>query len=123
MFNDYCCVILSHFCVIFDHIFCLFCPFRPFLSTFPAPFTPSNPPLDANPRDYRAWHGLGQVYEMLRLFSYALFYYRKAVVVRPYDGRFWKAMGVCYENMKKYDSAIKCYMQAANDDIGAFGRV
>lgn len=33
--------------------------------------------------DYRAWYGLGQAYEMLHLFAYALHYYQKATVLRP----------------------------------------
>ena len=33
--------------------------------------------------DYRAWYGLGQAYEMLHLYAYALHYYQKATVLRP----------------------------------------
>jgi Tfp pilus assembly protein PilF len=29
-----------------------------------------------NPRDYRAWYGLGQTYELLSMPHYALHYYR-----------------------------------------------
>jgi anaphase-promoting complex subunit 8 len=29
-----------------------------------------------NPRDYRAWYGLGQTYELLSMPFYALHYYR-----------------------------------------------
>lgn len=29
-----------------------------------------------NPRDYRAWYGLGQTYELLSMPYYALHYYR-----------------------------------------------
>jgi anaphase-promoting complex subunit 8 len=32
---------------------------------------------DCNPKDYRAWYGLGQTYEILSMFFYALYYFRK----------------------------------------------
>ncbi len=32
--------------------------------------------VDLNPRDYRAWYGLGQTYELLLMPYYALYYYR-----------------------------------------------
>ena len=32
--------------------------------------------MDLNPRDYRAWYGLGQTYELLHMPYYALFYFR-----------------------------------------------
>ena len=43
--------------------------------------------------DYRAWYGLGQTYEMLHLYQYALFYFRKAAFLRPADARMWSAVG------------------------------
>ena len=30
--------------------------------------------VDIDPRDYRAWYGLGQMYEMLHMHFYALYY-------------------------------------------------
>ena len=38
--------------------------------------------VDINPRDYRAWYGLGQTYELLQMFFYAIYYYRKAATLR-----------------------------------------
>ena len=35
--------------------------------------------VDINPKDYRAWYGLGQTYELLNMYYYALHYYRKVV--------------------------------------------
>jgi anaphase-promoting complex subunit 8 len=37
---------------------------------------------DINPRDYRAWYGLGQTYEFLKMPEYALYYYRQAQKIR-----------------------------------------
>ena len=33
--------------------------------------------VDLNRRDYRAWYGLGQTYELLKMFTYALYYYKQ----------------------------------------------
>ena len=33
--------------------------------------------MDLSPRDYRAWYGLGQTYELLRMPYYALYYFRR----------------------------------------------
>lgn len=38
--------------------------------------------LDVNSRDYRAWYGLGQAYEILSLPYYATYYYKKATELR-----------------------------------------
>lgn len=46
---------------------CLSCP-------FPCP--------DVNPKDYRAWYGLGQVYELLDMRYYAIQYYNRATALR-----------------------------------------
>jgi anaphase-promoting complex subunit 8 len=41
---------------------------------------------DLNRSDYRAWYGLGQVYEMLEMHYYALYYYEHALVYKfPLD--------------------------------------
>jgi len=47
-----------------------------------------NPPclpfhcLDVNRKDYRAWYGLGQAYELLNMHQYALHYYQHATALR-----------------------------------------
>lgn len=35
--------------------------------------------MDLNPRDYRAWYGLGQTYELLHMPYHALYYFRCSV--------------------------------------------
>jgi len=37
--------------------------------------------VDINHRDYRAWYGLGQTYEILQMHLYALHYYRKVRIM------------------------------------------
>ena len=38
--------------------------------------------LDINRKDYRAWYGLGQAYELLSMHQYALHYYQRATALR-----------------------------------------
>ena len=38
--------------------------------------------VEINNRDYRAWFGLGQIYAILKMPSYSLYYYRKATALR-----------------------------------------
>ena len=58
----------------------------PILSLVPKGFV--NPPyesfhhLDVNRKDYRAWYGLGQAYELLNMHQYALYYYQHATALR-----------------------------------------
>lgn len=72
--------------------------------------------VDINPRDYRAWYGLGQTYEMMGMPFYALYYFRKSSYLQPNDARLWIAMAQCYESvpLQMLEEAIKCYMRAAN---------
>ena len=38
--------------------------------------------VSVSPTDYRAWYGLGQTYEIMKMHTYAVFYYRKATALR-----------------------------------------
>ena len=40
--------------------------------------------------------------------KYALYYYRKVVVLRPNDARMWCAMGTCYERLGS-DPVRRCH--------------
>lgn len=37
---------------------------------------------DINKKDYRAWHGLGQAYELLDMPQYALHYFQRSTALR-----------------------------------------
>lgn len=37
---------------------------------------------DINSKDYRAWYGLGQAYEMLEMHYYALNYFQRAAALK-----------------------------------------
>ena len=69
---------------------------------------------EVNKRDYRAWYGLGQTYEMLKLHFYCLYYYKRAQELRPHDSRMLVALGECYERMERPHDAMKCYWKAHN---------
>ena len=43
---------------------------------------------DVNRKDYRAWYGLGQAYELLSMHHYALHYYQRATALRSVTSEF-----------------------------------
>lgn len=67
-----------------------------------------------NIRDYNAWYGLGQAYEILKMPSYSLYYYKIAQELRPYDSRMLVALGDSYEKLEQNAHALKCYQRAYN---------
>jgi anaphase-promoting complex subunit 8 len=61
----------------------------------------AEPIADVNRKDYRAWYGMGQTYELLGEPYYAINYYQKAAALRPNDSRMWAALAACYEKVKR----------------------
>ena len=57
--------------------------------------------IEVNRRDYRAWYGLGQTYEILKMPYYCLYYYKQAQELRPSDSRMLVALGESYEKLDK----------------------
>jgi anaphase-promoting complex subunit 8 len=55
-----------------------------------------------NRRDYRAWYGLGQTYEILKMYFYCLYYYKKSHELRPNDSRMLIALGESYEKLNRF---------------------
>lgn len=70
--------------------------------------------LEVSRRDYRAWYGLGQAYEILKMPFYSLYYYKIAQQLRPYDSRMLVALGETYEKLDKNANALKCFQKACN---------
>lgn len=68
--------------------------------------------VDVNQKDYRAWYGLGQAYEVLDMVFYALFYYERAAALRPYDPKMWQAVGSCYAKMDRLEQGIHALKRA-----------
>jgi len=76
--------------------------------------------VDIDRRDYRAWYGLGQAYEMMGKPFWALHYFKESVFYQPNDSQLSIAMAQCYENdqIHMLDEAIKCYRRASNCNDG-----
>ena len=55
---------------------------------------------------------MAQAYDLLRLPLYSLYYYQRAVAIRPYDGRMWNALGSCFDYLNQHNEAIKCMKRA-----------
>ena len=68
--------------------------------------------VDVNRKDYRAWYGLGQTYEVLEMHAYALWYYKRAAGLRPWDGKMWMAVGSCLQKMGRDLEGIKALKRA-----------
>jgi anaphase-promoting complex subunit 8 len=68
--------------------------------------------VDVNRRDYRAWYGLGQTYEVLEMHAYALWYYKRAAGLRPWDGKMWMAVGSCLQKLGRDHEGIKALKRA-----------
>jgi anaphase-promoting complex subunit 8 len=68
--------------------------------------------VEINSRDYRAWYGLGQTYEVMHMYEYAQYYYAKAAALRPYDPRMWCAIATCAEQLSRDQDAIRACTRA-----------
>ena len=82
--------------------------------------------VEVNRKDYRAWYGLGQTYEVLEMHLYALFYYQRAASLRPYDPKMWFAVGSCFDKVGRPIQSIKAYKRALSagtyyDNSSSFG--
>ncbi|VDK40812.1 unnamed protein product [Gongylonema pulchrum] len=67
---------------------------------------------DTDPQDYRGWYGLGQLYDILKMPSYSLYYYQKAHTCRPNDSRMLVALGEVYVRLSRIADAQNCYLKA-----------
>ena len=62
---------------------------------------------EVNDRDYRAWYGLGQTYEILKMPFYCLYYYRQAHKFR-------------YAQFSLHSSTLPVYLTACVPHFGVF---
>lgn len=67
---------------------------------------------EMNMRDFRAWYGLGQAYEILKMPLYCLYYFRMAQSLKPDDSRMLLALGDVYDKLDRLHDAKKCYWKA-----------
>eukprot|EP00953_Heterococcus_sp_UTEX-ZZ885_P013526 7730-Heterococcus_DN1.PRE.3 len=76
--------------------------------------------VDANPKDFRAWNGLGHTYEFMQMHLFALYYFRRAAALRPFDARMLNSLGSTYEKLGRSSDAARVYRRsvAVNDPEG-----
>jgi len=68
--------------------------------------------LEVDSRDFRAWYGLGQTHEILKMHHYSLYYYQQALKLRPNDSRMLMAVGCTYKLLNKPQQAKICFWKA-----------
>ncbi|CUE64001.1 Hypothetical protein, putative [Bodo saltans] len=68
--------------------------------------------VEIDQRDYRAWYGLGQIYELLHMHHHALYYYWHTTTLRPTDPRMWNAVANCLDHSGRSQEAIACLERA-----------
>ncbi|VDN05838.1 unnamed protein product [Thelazia callipaeda] len=68
--------------------------------------------LEADSHDYRGWYGLGQLYDILKMPSYSLYYYQQAHKCKPDDSRMLVALGEVYVRLNQIADAQKCFLKA-----------
>ena len=67
---------------------------------------------EVDSRDFRAWYGLGQTHEILKMHHYSLYYYQQALKLRPNDSRMLMAVGCAYKLLNKPQQAKICFWKA-----------
>ncbi|KAK6035994.1 tetratricopeptide repeat protein, partial [Cooperia oncophora] len=68
--------------------------------------------IEVDPQDYRGWYGLGQMYDIIKMPTYSLFYYQQAHLCKPQDSRMLVALGDVYQKMGRLRNAEKCFISA-----------
>jgi anaphase-promoting complex subunit 8 len=68
-----------------------------------------NSALNIDPKDFRAWYGLGQAYELQGMIQFSLNYFSKAVKSRPRDYRMWNALAESYKKLDRNEESTRCY--------------
>lgn len=67
---------------------------------------------EIDPADHRGWYGLGQMYDIMKMPAYALFYYQEAQKCKPHDSRLLVALGDIYSKLNRIEDAEKCFTGA-----------
>lgn len=77
--------------------------------------------IDLNPRDYRPWHGLGKVYELLDSHTFATHYYLKAAGIAPFTGTIWQSLAMTYGKLDRHREAVSAYRRylSCEQDLNA----
>ncbi|CAB3402772.1 unnamed protein product [Caenorhabditis bovis] len=68
--------------------------------------------IEIDSADYRGWYGLGQMYDIMKMPSYSLYYYQQAQKCKPHDSRLLVALGEIYCKLSRIEDAEKCFTGA-----------
>ena len=68
--------------------------------------------VDIDTKDFRAWYGLGQTYEIHEMLQYAIHYFQMAAQARPHDSRMWTALAQCYQKLEWKPEAERALKRA-----------
>ncbi|EGT47863.1 CBN-MAT-3 protein [Caenorhabditis brenneri] len=68
--------------------------------------------IEIDSTDHRGWYGLGQMYDIMKMPTYSLFYYQEAQKCKPHDSRLLVALGEVYSKINKIEDAEKCFTGA-----------
>lgn len=72
--------------------------------------------VDIDTKDFRAWYGLGQTYEIHEMLGYALHYFQMAAQARPHDARMWNALAHCHQKLQATPQAERALKRAHHAD-------
>ena len=61
--------------------------------------------------DVRPWYAMGQLFELINQFAFAIFYHNKAVQIDSNDSRMWKALANCYLKLNRADESEQCNLK------------
>jgi anaphase-promoting complex subunit 8 len=58
--------------------------------------------------DVRPWYAIGQLFELINQYAFAVYYHSKAAEIDNKDTRIWRALGNCFLKLNRNDEALKC---------------
>ena len=66
-------------------------------------------------QDLRPWYAMGQLFELINQFAFAVYYHNRAAQIDPRDSRVWKALAGCYQKLNRMDESRECALRAARN--------
>ena len=62
-------------------------------------------------RDVRPWYAMGQLFELINQFAFAVYYHNVAARIDAKDSRIWKALSACYLKLNRVDESNQCNLK------------
>ena len=63
-------------------------------------------------KDLRPWYAMGQLFELINQFAFAVYYHNRAVQIDDSDARVWQALSTCYLKLNRLDESHECGLKA-----------